>query len=102
MCVPLDELRRRCATYREAVCLARSGRTAEGFEVLDLGLAWAEAIPFDPLTGDVGAPEPWRDELVELYQRAMVRYVDAYRPQMRFPTDLVDSLEGLVERRSRP
>lgn len=54
----------------EAVALAHGGRELQGYRLLDLGLAMAEAAD----TGE----NSWAEELVHRYRVALVRYTETF------------------------
>src|SRR5689334_7319755 len=70
--IPDEELILLRKLVREALVLAAEGDVEEGYLRLDLGLLWAETPPFDPITGQTGAAEPWSEPLARYYRRALV------------------------------
>jgi hypothetical protein len=81
--IPAAELQRFRSIVDDAVTLAGHGLESEGYDLLDLGLSWAEAPPIHPVFLEVGAPEPWAEDLVDLYRRAIVAYTERYGMPLR-------------------
>jgi len=90
--IPSDERQFFRTFVEEAVTLAHTGRELEGFRLLDMGLALAEAA--------VAGGERWGEELAHRYRVALVRFAET------FPV-VFDSLPGcpgglVEEREQRP
>lgn len=76
------------ADLEDAVTLAAEGWISAGFEVLDLGLASAEARP-------LSEENAW---LVERYHRAIVHYSETYGPAPELPEPALSHLRLLEAR----
>jgi hypothetical protein len=75
MKIPPEEIERLNACVRDAWELADHGREEEGFEVLDLGLMWAETPALNPVTWEQSPPDPWAAALIALYRQELARYL---------------------------
>jgi hypothetical protein len=83
-------------TTDDAWASALAGRVLEGYESLDLGLAWAETPPIDPATGKADPPEPWAERLTDLYRRALVRYARSFG-LARYDPGVLSSRERVLQ-----
>ena len=85
--LPDDQRQGFISAYADAEVLARSGRVAVGYVVLDYGLERAEQARRE------GAF--WAEEVVGLYREALKTFVQRYGHPDPWPARQEDSLEGL-------
>jgi hypothetical protein len=68
--IPSADRRLFRAIVQEALSLGREGRVREGYRVLDLGLALAEAAE--------ALGHTWAEALISRYRVALVRYAETF------------------------
>jgi hypothetical protein len=86
--IPVEESRVFGAFVERALALGHNGWVLEGYQVLDLGIALAEAAQ------EQG--EGWAEPLLDRYRLALVRYSET------FPQDVREVLAGPPTREALP
>lgn len=84
--IPSGEAARLAQAVVDAQQLAENDQVAEGYDLLDLMLSWAETPALDPATWEHAPPEPWADALIHGYRVALVAYCRRYQLTFPLPT----------------